>query len=432
MARSQLQDYFTGLESENEDLPEIQEEEVEAMFAEVEEAGEEVENVEQDIDEMEEVDEGLEQIALSLEAALENGGLDPVAAQFAAHAVDGYTQRIGLSGNSIVPGIESFGGDTGREASTQVSIEGVAETLKKLWAAIKAAVEKSIKAVMDFFTKLFGGVEKIQARIQGLEEQIKEAKKAGLKPGKDAKVTVPNPNTLMLSGSVKFKDIEKGVKNLISLSSDMHGKYLKDAIDTMNKTPSVIKTLMTADEEKIDKDALELAQNNVQIIKATSTVQGKAVSGDKTLVAEIDEAPTGNSFPKASLKFTSVKGAAAFKGEASIDPLSFTEMNSILSDFNTLLKDLAKAKDGIAKLGDAREKAMDNAKAVVDKVAKDDKLSKVVNKASSKFALFFAQRQLAAPITSVDSHSFAVVRSGLSLVEKSLAAYKSDKEGDKK
>ena len=137
---------------------------VEQEIAETAEAYAESEQGSDDVTELGDISEGLESIVASMEAAMEDGGLSPQAALFMQHAVNGYTRRLGLDAASITPSMESFGGASGQAAATTISMEGVGETLKKIWVAIKNAVSKAIQAVRNFFAKIFGGVAKLKQR----------------------------------------------------------------------------------------------------------------------------------------------------------------------------------------------------------------------------------------------------------------------------
>ena len=125
-----------GLESEGADdvVEDLRgDDTVEGEMLEVQEAASDVQLDEEAVEELEEAAEGLEAIALSLESEMANGGLDPQAAQFAAHAIDAHTKRLGVS-SSIVPSMESFGGASGKLQGTQVSLEGLKDILAKIWA----------------------------------------------------------------------------------------------------------------------------------------------------------------------------------------------------------------------------------------------------------------------------------------------------------
>ncbi len=112
----------------------------------------------------------LERIADTAETAEAEGGLDPVAAEIAEVAVESIYARLGVQRSSY-PALESFGGKTGRKRATQLAIEDIKETVKKIWAAVVNAFQKIIDFVKNFFGKLFDGNRKLLARINALEKK---------------------------------------------------------------------------------------------------------------------------------------------------------------------------------------------------------------------------------------------------------------------
>ena len=73
----------------------------------------------------------LERIADTAETAEAEGGLDPVAAEIAEIAVESIYTRLGVVRNSY-PALESFSGKTGRKRATQIAVEDIKETVKKI------------------------------------------------------------------------------------------------------------------------------------------------------------------------------------------------------------------------------------------------------------------------------------------------------------
>ncbi len=418
--KSLLANYNASLEAEEELVP-VEEEELQSALAAVEEAGEEVEEVEDDVEEMEEVEEGLEAIAASLEAALQNGGLDPQAAQFCSHAIDGYAGRLGLEGLEIVPALEAFGSDTGREAATQVSLEGIGDTLKKIWAAIKAAIEKSIKAVADFFAKLWKGAEKIKARIAELEKAVAKADKDGDEAEKDATVAVPNPNSLMLGGKVEMSAILSGIANLKTASDSMHGSYLKEEISSIESMGKEIEGLMSPDQDAIDASYAKMAKMAEAKVSSIKSIQEKAFSGDKAVHVVTSEKP-GDKSSKTTIE--SVKGASAFSSKGDIDVPKLADLKKLLADLKALASTIAGSDKDIEKLSKARDKAKVAAEKVIAKASKDEKIAGMLKGVKAKSILYIAQKNSAGPITSLDSHTFGTIRAALGLVEKSLKHYK--------
>ena len=129
--------------------------------------------------------ETLTRIADTAEAAEEEGGLDPVAAEIAEIAVESIYARLGVQRQSY-PALESFSGKTGRKRATQIAVEDIKETVKKIWAAVVVAFQKMVDFVKNFFAKIFDANRKLLSRINSLEKQTRNLK---LQPGGKVKAS---------------------------------------------------------------------------------------------------------------------------------------------------------------------------------------------------------------------------------------------------
>tara|TARA_B100000700_G_scaffold288181_1_gene344447 strand:+ start:9449 stop:10759 length:1311 start_codon:yes stop_codon:yes gene_type:complete len=144
-----------------------------------------VEHADGDVNELMEIAAGLESICGAASATIPEGGLKRSGAAMLHVAVEGYANRLGLE-ESFVPGIESFGSEGEAITATQVSVEGIKETIQRVWEAVKAAVLKAIEAVKAWFAKFFINAEKIKARAEAIKAGVKD--KTG--DAKESKVSV--------------------------------------------------------------------------------------------------------------------------------------------------------------------------------------------------------------------------------------------------
>ncbi|MBE0438205.1 MAG: hypothetical protein IBX57_00365 [Gammaproteobacteria bacterium] len=421
MARALLKQYLVAsLESDEpnpEEVEEVEEESgvesLEYATLEVEEAGEEVEEVMQDIEDLEEVEEGLEAIVADLEASLEQGGLDPVAAVFATHAISAYTARLGVESADLIPSVESFGGDTTRTVSTESAMDKVKDTIKKIWATIKAAMEKAAKAIADFFAKIFGGVKKLEARSKALKAKIAEVKKAG---GKAGDIKVPNAATLAVGDKVDVKSITDGLTALNDTVKAVAGGYTDEVTKATESMPGLVAAWMGASEEEAPakKEAVDKAYDSA--LASLEKVSGEVVSGNKTIAVKEG---------KVSLEAAEGKG---FTGDASMTALSTAEMESVLKAVDELVDYMGKRKAAIDKLSKARQEVIKKLDAEFKKEPKHP--GKDVNAVMKG-----AQKEVSAITSSVAGHAFSVARSALALVEVSANSYKAEddkKEGEEK
>lgn len=421
MAVSQLKNLFqTSLESHEEDAPAVigGEDSMEAAVLDVQTSYHELASIEEDQMALEQIYEGLEQVHASMEASLQEGGLDPIAADLARLAVAGQTERLGLEVDDVMPSLESFGGDSGKQSATTVSMEAVTDTLKKIWNAIKAAVEKAIKAVTDFFSRVFNGVNKMRQRLNALEKDVKGAESMELK--KDAKVKVSSPNSVQLEGKVDAASLLKGMDNLTTVNGEMFGEYLDKVPSYYETVGNVVSKNKEADDDsKAEEAEGEIKKAAEDVVKSVTKSYRVTLPGDKTLV---DTSTTKGDSSKTSVQMESVKGAKAFAGSNEIAPLSASQMADLVSKCQDVMENIQKGKDAVTTVSKAREDAMKQMKEVAD-ASDSNKLGKIWAKAKGQALLRFAQRDLMKPITQITSYDFSVCRTMVGVVESSLKQY---------
>ena len=148
---------------------------MEEAIAEQNEAEAEVaENVEQ-TEELEEAAEGLESIYNELKQIRKTGKTDRTTLRMANIAVESYTSRLGLNHSSVVS-VESF--------NSQLSMEAIGETLKKIWDNIVKFLVRVKDAVWNFLKRIFTAAGRLKARA----ERLANIKLAGDAKNKTIKV----------------------------------------------------------------------------------------------------------------------------------------------------------------------------------------------------------------------------------------------------
>ncbi len=420
-----LKNLFISMEEEGNDINQTTLEvsadnTMEEEVANVTEAGIEVIEAEDDVEELHEIAEGLESIVASLESAVEEGGLDSQAAVFMQHAVDGYTKRVGLEATAIVPSLESFGGASGKAAATTISLEGIKETIQKVWQAIKNAVVKAIAAVKNFFAKIFGGVKKLRSRLAALQKAVDGLgdKKAG------GKIKVPSANALRLNGKADGKAIATGLKNTAEMGTIVYDRVTKGASSFYSNVAAKITNAeaIKASKEAGFEAALTEASKPFTNVAKEIVSYGKPMSGDAAFKSGSKEAAG----EETSLVIPELKRGVLGKDVAEgleIDVPSQSELKEMLGSMDSILKLMESKKSTIEGLASAREAAKDKSESFV-KMVSTGKFDEFVTNAKVSMALRWANKDVTKPVTSYSSYSFAVVRAGLALVDRSVAAYK--------
>jgi hypothetical protein len=416
-----LRTLFVSVEDENDinetTLEVSSDNTMEEEVSEVAEAGIEVIEAEDDVEELHEIAEGLESIVASLESAVEDGGLDAQAAIFMQHAIHGYTRRVGLEADAIVPSLESFGGASGKAAATTISVESVKETIQKIWQAIKNAVAKAIQAVTNFFAKLIGGTKKLKERSKALAKSVKEL--SSKKVDAEARIKVPATNTLRYKGKVDVSSINTGMTALVSAMdkkelTSMAKEYYTNVSVMLDKGEELAKQ----GEEKL---IAQLAKGNatVDLMSKAATSIG-LMSGDATFKsnASSEGGVDTPSFP------TLQKGVGSSIAEGTeISVPKQSELETILKNVDAVIKSI-EGKDAVIKSITAERDRSIKAGDKLAKKAADGKLETYVKQAQVQKALRMANFDATSLVRQLSSHGFNVARGGLALVDRSVNAYK--------
>lgn len=220
--------------------------ELEKACSEIEEADRSVERAAMEQEELEAVAETMESIQISLESAIaDDEGL--TAREAEAHRI---ALKHALRGALPMPvaSLESFGDASERLEATQLSLESIGATIKKIWEAIKRAVMNAIRAIADFFAKLFGGVKRLREKAEKVVKDLEAKKKDGadLKDGelKDA----PGLDRIHFKGDTNAVEINRGATTIKNQVLNSINSVVADATDLYKKMAAAIKDRKENDE----------------------------------------------------------------------------------------------------------------------------------------------------------------------------------------
>lgn len=425
MANNLIAQYLEeNISVEDADL-EVNDLEVQAVLAEVEEGNDEVVDIEKDIEEMEAVEAGLESIAAGLEVSMKEGGLVPQAAVGYDLAISAWAGRVGLE--SAVPSLEEFDSQTGREAATQVSMEGVKDTLKRIWNAIKAAVSKAVEAAKNFFAKVFGGVEKVEKKLKAVKKAIATAKKDGHEvTDADKKIAVPYAETLRFNGKTDIKSILEGMKKFADAGKD-YGNYNKRAKEYFEVMAASIEDAQKAESKEGAEEALDALAKGAEIEGIVDTTEKNLISGDKVITVNM----TGDEKKAsvAAVQLATAKVARALDGKQEHKAISFDEMDKVIDGAMDVLVFIKKEQKSVDALGKVRESAMKAAGKAVEK--SEEGISKHIEKAKQQVLLRKVQFDGTRLARQISAHAFSVARASVAYVEANLDAYSKPKAEDK-
>lgn len=398
---------------------------LESATTEVVESFHQVEMAEYRQEELESAHTSLEGIAASIEAmvAEDERGLDRAAAQGYALAVKAV---VGDVIEQPIASLESFGGDSERTEATQISLEGLKETIKQIWEGIKRAIESAIKAVSDFITKLFGGVKKMEDRLGQLKQEIEAAKKADQKA--EGKVSIGNADKLALGGKFDSKVMMEGI-------SLVRSSVVSTADDLTEAGTSYYNGVVKGFQAKAEKPD-GFFEVDGDLVKDLSKIKvvGSELPGGKSLHVDVKAMGTG---PDESLNLSEAVAlkdhprARDYKGDGEIDVPSLDDLEKMRAGLEQVVKSLSDSKAKREALKDARVKVKEAADKWVKDVAGDDKIQEAWGKAKINMALRRANVDMASTVVKQDNYVYSYARTVMAGISKSLDAYAAKKEDDK-
>lgn len=116
-----------------------------------------------------EIVEALESLAVLVGDAAKGQGLGRDAAASVQIQFDFYRRKLGDTGPSKMPSLESFGATSSKIRGTVASLEEITDLAKRAWKAIVEKVKAAFKWIRDHFLKIFGSAEKLKKRAEALK-----------------------------------------------------------------------------------------------------------------------------------------------------------------------------------------------------------------------------------------------------------------------
>lgn len=417
-----LKTLFISMEDESTNETELvvaADDTIEIEIADAAEAGAEAEEQADNVEELGEITEGLESILISMESAMQDGGLNPQAALFMQHAVQAHVGRLGMSASDVTPSMESFGGASGQAAATTISMEGIGDTIKKIWLAIKNAISKAIQAVKNFFAKIFGGVAKLKSRADSLTKAVNE-----LEAFNGEKIRVPNANTLRYKGKADVASITSGLNGTLNAVSGITSELLDGADNFYNQA---IDNILAKGDLNSDKKA------DLDVMLATASQKWNTIATKVSNVSHVfsgdsvfrQDSAAGATDDKVLTIPKLIKGFG-FKdlddSATEIAAPSKSELLSVLAATGKILAQLENRKKDLESLTKKREEASKKTDQKVEGWA--NKIKTSAHHAASTMIMRFVNKDLTRPVNAVYAHGFNVARASLALVERSVASHK--------
>jgi hypothetical protein len=144
--------------------------------------------------------EQLEQVRDNLEGSLDNGGASPETVEMAAVTVEAISRRQGIKIGHVAK--ESFSNSKTRIANTKLAIEGIGDTVKRIWDSIVKAIKKMWEKVKKWWNSYFDGVTKMEERWKKLTARAERVTGDENKKDNDKKETFESTSLVKAIGDM--------------------------------------------------------------------------------------------------------------------------------------------------------------------------------------------------------------------------------------
>lgn len=350
-----------------------------------------------------------------------------------------------LESEVIVPAQESF---IGRRIST----ESIRETAKAIWKTILANLEKVWKYIDEFFYKIFGTIPSLRKRVKDMRKTVEDA--AG-RTIEHKKITV-SVGVKALSVDYKTPKDEGDMKhNLKVLSSSVKGVFgeVMDSVARLGETiadviadftPESPEASITKLLEAVKKGSLHVSGSaNTTRFPGFKTFMGDNLMGNVTVATRVPD--QGHSaHPPAGLEVIDLFRRAGCElistsekekdvpNDFEMSTMSNSAMIAVLDEVEGMLDSLESFNRGkrAAELKKTKTKlksASDKATSAMERAEKSDDVSDKHSVAYYRALLNFNTaygRWCQQPAMPLLNASLAAIRASMSVVQKSLAAYK--------
>lgn len=389
--------------------------EASAEVGEIEDMHEAIESAEADA-------ETLGDIRDTMQEAVDSGeGIPESAAAIADVAVEAICDRLGIRREQpLVPATENFGSQGSRLAATKIAIEGIGDSIKRIWESIKKALLAAWEKIKAFFNTYFTSLGRARTLLEALKKRQAEFKEEGTAEAIKNKQLAGSFNIEGNAGFAQAKEI-----------LDNHITFTGAALKAKDVLIDVVKGVADgAKSGNFDIDFEGIDGKFESYAKGLASGAGVMVGGT-TIKAQLE---------KPTAKATIVKWLTeeAKKPVEEIAPLKKSEVATVLAKVGELLNRADEYKkeqskfDGISK---AMVSVVDSIISAADKIAgmAENKAEAKEGEDASKQVIASVRSALQNTTTLVPALNLRAIQAGLKYADLSMKAYKAApaaKEGE--
>lgn len=216
---------------------------VENDLIEAEEEADVVDEGNDEADELVETAEALESYLAVARAASKQGGWTTQEAAAHELGLNIVMGRIGANASFVMPSLESFGSSRERINATTSVENRITDTLKKIWEAIKRAVNKVIAFVRKWYLKIADGASRLKKRAEAIRSKAENTNGSA----KEKKIRIPLAGLHINKNAPKASQLVSCMKTVTTIIGDVtKGQMAKGYEKTMTKMTEALEKAVEA------------------------------------------------------------------------------------------------------------------------------------------------------------------------------------------
>ena len=292
---------------------------VENDLIEAEEESEVVDEGNDEADELVETADALESYLAVARSAGKQGGWTTQEAAAHELGLNIVMGRIGANASFVMPSLESFGSSRERINATTSVENRITDTLKKIWEAIKRAVNKVIAFVRKWYLKIADGASRLKKRAEAIRSKAENTNGSA----KEKKIRIPlaqlhvgkkAPKASQLVSSMKsveqvIIDVTKGqMSKGYEKTMDAMVKALEKSVEAGNMTKGrenkivegETKYAALSDQFTADSKVLSKFPGASEDLNSGYAVKDVLPGGKRLVACDFDSGSTGKELAQAS------------------------------------------------------------------------------------------------------------------------------------
>lgn len=173
--------------------------------------------IDRDLDNAVEAVVSLEKLRDVLQRSLDTGGMSVTAAKATSVCLENIYTTVGLKkSNTSYPALESFNSSSARKVNTKLAIEGIGQSIDRIWQAISSAINRVASRLKDKLGSLSFALKSYANQIKAIKLVISKAKRD--KPNLAFKFT--NKNAI---GMLSSKGVFNPTNSFVQMKDTLHG-----------------------------------------------------------------------------------------------------------------------------------------------------------------------------------------------------------------